>query len=208
MLKRIRAEEPDDLVVVDGGSVDETGTQARNAGARVINSHRGRGLQQNLGAASTLSEVLLFLHADCHIEPGSLDDLRRFMNDHPGIAAGCFRMRVESKGLMYKLIETAADIRAAFLGIPYGDQGIFVRRKVFDRLGGFPEIPLMEDVIFSLRLRGEGRIAVLPRRIFVSPRRWQSQGVIRQSLWNWALTIGAAAGVSPSHLARFYPHVR
>ncbi len=208
MLKRILAEGPDELVVVDGGSVDETVSHARHAGACVIPSHRGRGLQQNRGAGSTSSEVLLFLHADCYLEPGSLDNLRLFLNDHPGVAGGCFRTRVESRDLMFRLIDIAADIRAAFLGIPYGDQGIFVRREVFDRHGGFPEIPLMEDVFFSLRIRGEGRIAVVPRRIFVSPRRWQSRGLIRQSLLNWALTVAAAAGVSPSRLARFYPHIR
>ncbi len=207
-LQRVLAEDPDELVVVDGGSIDETVAIARASAVRVIESPRGRAVQQNRGAASTTSDVLLFLHADCHVEPGGLAYLRRFMGEHAKVPGGCFRMRVESPEPVFRAIDRAADMRAGLFGIPYGDQGIFARREVFDRLGGFPEVPLMEDVFLALRLRSQGRIAVLPRQIRVSPRRWRSRGIVRQTLLNWALTAAAAAHVSPSNLARFYPPVR
>jgi len=207
-LQRILAEAPDELVVIDGGSSDETVSLVKSAGVRVLESPRGRADQQNRGAESTSSEILLFLHADCHLEPGSLLHLRQYMSDHPGISGGCFRMIVESDDWRFRAINRAADIRAGVIGIPYGDQGIFVRRTLFNRLGGFPVVPLMEDVFLSLKIRGLGRIAVLPKRIFVSPRRWQSRGLIYQTLLNWCLTIAAAAHVSPEHLARYYPPIR
>ena len=94
------------------------------------------------------------------------------------------------------------------MGIPYGDQGLFVRRRTFDQIGRFPEVPFLEDVGLAMRLRRQGRVAVLPARIFVSPRRWAQHGIVGQTLRNWALTAAAAAGVPASTLARFYPHVR
>ncbi len=117
-------------------------------------------------------------------------------------------MRIEDSHPLYRAIDTAAHLRAGLLGLPYGDQGIFIRRSVFESIGGFPETPLMEDVMISLRLRREGRLAVLPARIFVSPRRWRQCGIIKQTLKNWALTTAAALGISTESLVRFYPHIR
>ena len=207
-LQRIRNEWPHELVVVDGGSSDDTVALAREQGVQVLESTPGRAVQQNRGAAATSSEVLLFLHADCSLEPGSLRFLRAYLEEHPQVSGGCFRMRVTSKSPLFRAIDLAGDVRAALIGIPYGDQGIFTRRKIFETLGGFPELPLMEDVFFSIRLRQEGRIAVVPRRIFVSARRWRKRGIIGQTLLNWSLTIAAAANVPPFRLARFYPVVR
>lgn len=93
-------------------------------------------------------------------------------------------------------------------GLIYGDQGLFVKRRLFERMGGFPPLPFMEDLFFSKKLRRQGRIVAAPRRIFVSPRRWQQRGLVRQTLRNRTLTVLAAAGVSPNRLAAFYPQVR
>ena len=207
-LAALAGEGADEVVVVDGGSRDATVKRARAAGARVIESPRGRGVQQNRGAAAVGGDVLVFLHADCLLEPGALGRLRRFARDHPRVPGGCFRMRVEARDRVFRAIDGAADLRAGLLGVPYGDQGIFATRAAFERVGGFPEVPLMEDVLFALALRRLGRLAVVPARIHVSPRRWRHRGIVRQSLRNWALTVGGAAGVPLAVLARFYPVVR
>jgi rSAM/selenodomain-associated transferase 2 len=207
-LRRLAREGPDEVVVVDAGSDDGTAALARGEGVRVLESPRGRGVQQNRGAAAVGGDVLVFLHADCWLEAGALVVLRRFLGTHPRIPGGCFRMRVESDRPAYRLIDGAADVRGGLLAIPYGDQGLFVRRSAFQAVGGFPEIPLMEDVYFSLRLRRLGRLALVPARIHVSPRRWERYGILRQSVRNWWLTASAAAGVPVGVLARHYPSVR
>ena len=116
-------------------------------------------------------------------------------------------MTVPSPHPLYRAIDECATARVRLFGIVYGDQGLFLRRETFERAGGFPALRLMEDVFLSLRLRRMGRIVIGRRRIFVSPRRWQKVGLIRQTLRNWGLTALAAAGVHPDRLARFYPSV-
>lgn len=207
-LQDLATQGPDELIVADAGSPDGTADLAAAAGARVLRTPRGRGQQQNLAVAATTSELLLFLHADCRLEPGALDVLRRFAVRNPLVPGGCFRMAVEAQGLGFRSIDAAAHLRAGVLGIPYGDQAIFARRSAFDAVGGFPEIPLMDDLYFALRLRRLGRLALLPRRVFVSARRWRQAGLVRQSLRNWTLTALAAGGVSPERLGRFYPVIR
>jgi rSAM/selenodomain-associated transferase 2 len=207
-LKRLRAQEADEVIVADASSGDGTAELARAEGVLVIDCPRGRGIQQNRGAAAATGEILLFLHADCGLEPGAIAGLRLFMGRHPKVPGGCFRMRVDSAHPLFRTIDLAADLRAGLIGIPYGDQGIFLRRSFFDSLGGFPEIPIMEDVYMSLQLRRSGRVAVLPHRILVSPRRWTHRGILRQTLRNWLLTAAAALGVSTRTLSRFYPDVR
>lgn len=207
-LRRLAGQGADEVVVVDGGSRDETAALARGERVRVVSAPRGRGVQQNRGAAATTGDVLLFLHADCWLDPGALTALRRFIAANPRVPGGCFRMRVAAVAPSFRIIDTAAQFRAGLLGIPYGDQGIFVLRSVFARVGGFPAVALMEDVILALALRRRGRLAVLPPRIHVSPRRWQHQGILRQTLRNTCLILSAALGVPPRILERFYPVVR
>jgi hypothetical protein len=161
----------------------------------------------NAGAARAAGDVLLFLHADCLPEAGALAEAERLLL-RPGVAAGCFSMCVQAAGALYRLIDACATARVRLTGLVYGDQGLFVRREVFARAGGFPPLRLMEDVFLSRTLRRLGRVVVSPRRLFVSPRRWQRAGLVRQTLRNWALTAAAAGGVHPDRLARFYPIVR
>jgi rSAM/selenodomain-associated transferase 2 len=205
-LRGLAAEEPHEVLVVDGGSSDET-CRIAAAGARLVQGPRGRAVQMNLGAAHATGDALLFLHADCTLEPGALRAAAQALGRR-GVAAGCFRMRVTAPGLVYRAIDACATARVRFTGLIYGDQGLFLTRDLFARLGGFPPLRLMEDVFFSLRLRRWGRLVVVPRRIFVSPRRWQRQGVVRQTLRNWTLTALAAGGVHPDRLAPYYPSVR
>jgi rSAM/selenodomain-associated transferase 2 len=205
-LQRLRAEGPHEVLVVDGGSTDAT-CRIAAAGARLLHGPRGRAAQLNLGAAHATGETLLFLHADCALEAGALRAAAHALGRR-GVAAGCFRMTVTALGPVYRLIDGCATARVRLTGIVYGDQGLFVERERFRRLGGFPPLRLMEDVFLSTRLRRQGRVVVVPRRIFVSPRRWQRQGVVRQTLRNWALTALAVGGVHPDRLAPFYPAVR
>lgn len=207
-LRRLASQGADEVVVADGGSQDATVALARGEGAWVVESPRGRGIQQNRGAAATTGEVLLFLHADCWLDPGALSVLRRFVDAHPGVPGGCFRMRVEAAELAFRAIDAAAHLRAGVLGLPYGDQGIFATRGSFARVGGFPEVALMEDLFLARDLRRLGRVALVPARIHVSPRRWRRGGIIGQTLLNWCLTISAAMGISPRVLARYYRIVR
>ncbi len=207
-LARMVGQGADEVVVVDAASPDGTAALARSVGARVVDAPRGRGIQQNRGAAATSGDVLLFLHADCWLEPGAVGVLRLFVRDHPKVPGGCFRSRVQAEVPMFRAIDSAAHFRAGVLGVPYGDQAIFATRRAFERVGGFPEIPLMEDVFFSLRLRRLGRLGLLPSRVHVSPRRWHHQGLVRQTVRTGFLTASAAVGVPTPILARLYPLVR
>src|SRR5215831_9802667 len=205
-LRSVRAQRPHQVIVADGGSSD--GTRAAAAAADLfLEAPRGRAAQMNAGAARAGGDVLLFLHADCTLEPGALADAERRLRPS-GVAAGCFTMTVQARGLLYRSIDACATARVRLTGLVYGDQGLFLRRADFERLGGFPPLRLMEDVFFSRALRRRGRVVVSPRRVFVSPRRWQRTGLVQQTLRNWALTALAAGGVHPDRLARFYPAVR
>lgn len=193
-------------IVVDGGSSDETVTNAA-AADRIIASERGRGRQQNAGAAAAGGDVLLFLHADCWLEPGALEAVREALDDDRCIG-GCFRQRIDAAGAAYRLLESGNALRVRTVGWAYGDQGIFLRRSVFEQVGGFPDVPLMEDLLMMKRLRGRGRFRLLPHRIHVSPRRWQQHGIVRQTLRNWWFVLLAHLGVSPARLAQHYANVR
>ena len=205
-LRLLRPLRPHEVIVVDGGSTDATCRRAADADL-LLRGPRGRAAQMNLGAAHATGDVLLFLHGDCGLEAGALEEAEHCLGGR-NVVAGCFQMRVRAHGLLYRTIDTCATARVRLTGFVYGDQGLFLRREVFRRLGGFPEVRFMEDVLFSRELRRAGRIVVARKRVFVSPRRWQKVGVVRQTLRNWTLTALAAGGVHPDRLAEFYPHVR
>lgn len=207
-LRSLAEQGADEVVVADAESPDGTADLAAEAGARVVRSPRGRGVQQNRGAAAVEGDLLVFLHADCKLDRGAIDAARGNARRSPRVPAWCFRMRVDGEDRGFRSIDAAAHLRAGVLGYPYGDQGLVIPRWAFERVGGFPEVPLMEDVFIARRLRRLGRIGLLPARIVVSPRRWRRHGIVGQSLRNWALTVAAAAGVAPEVLARFYPIVR
>lgn len=193
-----------EVLVADGGSHDATGARAREAGARVVHSPRGRGRQLNRAAAAAGSRVLLFLHADNWVEPGALAQIEEALEDR-GVLGGAFLQQIEARGAAYRMLERGNAWRARFARLPYGDQGIFVRRDTFEALGGFDNVDLMEDVLFMRRFRRLARPVLLPGPIHVSPRRWQQSGVVRQTLRNWSLLTAARLGVPPDRLARYYP---
>lgn len=205
-IENLRQQRPLEIIVADGGSADGTVQWARSAD-QVLSVTPGRAAQMNAGAAAARGRHLLFWHADCTLQAGGLAAVQRALLRRT-VIAGCFSMRVAADGVMYRAIDLCAAARVRLTGVVYGDQGLFVRRDDFVRLGGFPAVRFMEDVLISQRLRREGRVIVLPERIFVSPRRWRQAGVVRQTLRNWALTGLALAGTPPDRLAHYYPQVR
>ncbi len=194
----------DEVIVVDGGSEDETVSLAKGGGATVLVSDPGRAIQQNLGARRAQGEVLLFLHADNWLAPDVGEQIRTCLQN-PEVLGGAFRQRIESAGSLYRLLEWGNAARVRWRGLPYGDQAIFLRRETFEQLGSFPQVDLMEDLLL---MRAFGRLAspvLLPGPTYVHPRRWQRHGVIRQTMRNWALLGAQAIGIRPDRLARFYP---
>jgi rSAM/selenodomain-associated transferase 2 len=196
----------DEIIVVDGGSTDDTVANAATA-YRVLTSPSGRAIQQNHGAAAATGDVLCFLHADCRLHPDSGRLMREVLRDEH-VIGGCFTQRIDAPGWKYRWLEWGNRQRVLWRQMAYGDQGIFLRRDVFDAVGRFPEWPLMEDVELMRRLRGRGRFVILPTPLVVSARRWQKRGVIRQTLLNWSLLWQFAQGVSPEELAKQYRPVR
>jgi rSAM/selenodomain-associated transferase 2 len=205
-IRALRTQKPREIIVVDGGSTDATIALARHAD-RVLVAEPGRAFQLNAGAAAATGDFLLFLHADCRLETGALAAIERTLARR-AILAGCLSMRVEAGGLGFRWMDAFATARVRWTGIGYGDQGLFLRTEDFRRLGGFPPIRFMEDVFFSRRLAQCGRMVVLSKKIYVSPRRWHAVGLVRQTLRNWTLTAAALAGISPDWLASYYPSVR
>ena len=205
-IRALRMQGACEIVVVDGGSSDATVALARDAD-HVLTSEPGRAFQMNAGADAARGDLLLFLHADCRLDPGALPAIERTLA-RPRILAGCFSMRIAADGWGFRSIDACASARVRFSGVVYGDQGLFLRRRDFEQLGGFPRVRFMEDVFFSQRLAQRGNVVVLPQRIHVSPRRWQKVGLMKQTLRNWTLTALALMGVSADRLVAYYPNVR
>ena len=143
---------------------------------------RGRGYQLNAGARSASGDVLLFLHADCWLEPDAKSQIEAALSD-PKIVGGAFRQRITHNRTIFRWLEWGNAARVRWRKLPYGDQGIFLRRETFEALGGFAEVRLMEDVLLMQELRRRrGMIKLLPGPLHVDPRRWLAQGVVRQTL--------------------------
>ncbi|GIX07259.1 MAG: glycosyl transferase [Candidatus Poribacteria bacterium] len=202
----IETQPPHERIIVDGGSTDETPEIAARLG-KLIRSPRGRAIQMNRGAKLAQGEVLLFLHADTWLEPGALEAVAQAVAK--GYVGGTFSQTIEGSHPLYRWIERAGNWRARFCRLFYGDAGIFVRREVFEQIGGFPEVPVGEEFEFSRRLRRAGRTVLLPVRIHISARRWEQEGIVRRTLKNWWITLLYHLGVPPERLARYYdPSVR
>lgn len=194
---------PHEIIVVDGGSADETCAIAQNRGATVIHSKPGRARQMNAGAAQATGNVLLFLHADT-ILPDNWADLVTETLSQPRVVAGAFGFRIAEKFAGRWLVEWTTDLRSRWFQNPYGDQTQFLRRAVFEELGGFADLPIMEDYELNQRLRKLGRVVTAKAAAITSGRRWKKLGVIRATLINKVMIAGYHLGLSPHKLAQFY----
>jgi rSAM/selenodomain-associated transferase 2 len=192
----------DQVVVVDGGSRDATAALAAEAGALVLRAPRGRASQMNAGAACATGDVLLFLHADCRLPAQAGRALRDAVAG--GARWGRFDVELDSSRRALAVVGAAMNLRSRLTGIATGDQAIFVDRALWDALGGYAPIPLMEDVELCARARRVARCACLRERVTVSARRWETRGVARTVVEMWAWRAAYALGVSPTTLHRLY----
>ena len=192
-----------EIVVVDGGSGDETVRLARPLSDKLVVSARGRSRQMNVGAAHARGDVLWFVHADSRLNPQLPAQLEAALN--AGHCWGRFNVRLSGRGMALRLIAWSMNQRSCLSGIATGDQGIFVERRAFQAIGGFPDIPLMEDIVLSRRLKRLARPACLPGPLIASSRRWERHGVWRTVLLMWRLRLAFFLGADPHRLhARYY----
>lgn len=191
------------VIVADGGSQDNTVSIAESLGAKVINVLPPRSRQMNEGAAEAVGDVLIFLHADTRL-PKNFDRLVLGSLAQPGIAAGAFELRIDDPTPGLRLIERVANWRSRCLRTPYGDQGIFMLKRVFHSAGGFSDFPIMEDFELIRRLRKKGKIITLPAPVLTSSRRWQNFGILKTTLINQLIVIAYYMGIPPNTIARLY----
>ena len=193
-----------EIIVVDGGSEDDTVEIAKKHGVKVmISPQPGRSFQMNFGAQKATGNILLFLHGDTILPEGYIQKIIIAFTETETIA-GAFELAIDGEKLSLRLVEKAVNWRSRLLSLPYGDQGIFVKASVFWELGGFPSLPIMEDFIFIRKLRSLGKITILPAPVITSGRRWQKLGVWKTTLLNQVIVMGYWLGVSPERLARWY----
>lgn len=193
-----------EVIVVDGGSRDNTLALSYEIADQVIVSKAGRAIQMNSGAAVATGNVFVFLHADTFLPDDAVQIISAAITDN---AWGRFNVRLSSSRLIFRLIESMINIRSCITSIATGDQVMFVERGLFERVGGFPEIALMEDVELSKRLKKINRSICVKQKVVTSSRRWESRGIIATVFLMWKLRLYYFLGMSPNKLNQLYRHV-
>lgn len=194
-----------EIIVVDGGSSDDTARLAAPHADQVISAPRGRGAQMNAGAAAACGSIMLFLHADTRLPAAAATLIVRAIDR--GAIWGRFDVKIEGQAAGLGLIAFMMNWRSRLTGIATGDQAIFVTKAAFTATGGFADIPLMEDIDFSRRMRALARPACLSEKVVTSGRRWEKHGVLRTIVTMWRLRLRYFFGANPNHLAREYGYV-
>ena len=193
----------DRVLVADGGSSDGSWELLNNLKCERVQTAPGRGIQLNHGARLMDSTVVLFLHADCWLPSGCTEQIRDAVASG-AFGWGGFLQRIEGSGWKYRWLEWGNRQRVWWQRLVYGDQGLWVRRDWYEAVGGFPDIPLMEDFVLSQRLARRGRPKLLAGPLRVNARRWEKRGVLRQTLLNWRISMMFRCGVKPESLAKLY----
>lgn len=192
-----------EIIVADGGSSDGTVEIAQSLGVRVLSTAARRATQMNAGAIAATGDILLFLHADTHLPRGYDSGVRQALAK-PSSVGGAFELKIDARRLCLRLVEIGVNWRSHFFQMPYGDQAIFLLSATFDKIGGFPDLPLMEDFEFVRRLKKQGRIEIVPQPVLTSARRWQQVGVLKTTIINQIVIIAYFLGVSPDRLGEWY----
>ena len=194
-----------ELIIVDGGSTDDSVHIAEKYG-KVLRSARGRAKQVNAGAAAATGDIFIFLHADIWLEKGALAAVETALSS--GYIGGGFRQKIDGESILYRVVEIVGDIRGKYLKVFYGDSGIFLSRVSFEKIGGFPEIPILEEIEFSKSLRRLGKTTLVTPHIHISARRWEKKGIVRTTVNNWLITLLYFLKFSSVQLAKLYRHIR
>ena len=193
-----------EIIVVDCGPDHRTLKAITSQNVVKVRSPRGRGRQMNEGSGHAKGEILLFLHADTELPLNARALIENAMQDGQH-AAGAFDLAIKSRRTVFRIIEFLASLRSRITRVPFGDQAIFIRKDYFSVIGGYRDMPIMEDVEIMKRIRKRGdRIVILPDRVTTSPRRWEKEGIVRCTLRNWLLQTLYPLGVPAHTLARFY----
>jgi rSAM/selenodomain-associated transferase 2 len=193
-----------EIIIVDGTEEQDTLKAIHSNNAIKISSEKGRAKQMNSGASVARGEVLIFLHADTELPPRALKKIH-FLMEQGDRVGGAFDLGIKSDKFIFKVIATLSSLRSRLNRIPFGDQAIFIQREFFNTIGGYKEIPLMEDVELMRRIKKSGnRIWIFYDRVMTSPRRWEKEGVVYCTLRNWTLQTLYFLGISPHRLAVFY----
>jgi rSAM/selenodomain-associated transferase 2 len=206
-LEELQRLKPDEMILVDGGSSDATREICQRFGVELYLSRPGRAAQMNFGAQRARGDVLLFLHADTRLPLSAFDEIRTALRDRK-VLGGRFDLQLDNPRPLLKLIGFMISLRSRLSKVGTGDQAIFVRREIFQELGGYPDIPLMEDVAFSRALKRRGSVACLRSRVVSSARRWEVDGIWRTILKMWTLKTLYLLGISPVRLKRYYGDTR
>lgn len=206
-VQAMRPAEPCEVIVVDGSPDLDTLRCLRGRNdVTALTAPVGRAKQMNRGASVARGEILIFLHSDTELPPGALGKIAEALRGNDAVG-GAFDLGIASEKGVFRIIERASSIRSRLTRIPYGDQAIFVKKEYFDLIGGFREIPLMEDIEFMQRVKKRGgRIRILKDRVMTSPRRWEKEGILYCTLRNWTISTLYYLGVSPELLNRYYRH--
>ncbi len=209
-LRHLQAEGAE-VVLVDGGSHDDSTSLARAAGFTVVEAERGRARQMNAGARHAHGDIVLFLHADTRLPEGAMQQVIQALAPasspeahRPALVWGRFDVRISGRSPWLRVVARMMNLRSRLTGIATGDQAIFVQRGAFEACGGFPEQPLMEDIELSRRLKRLSRPACLRARALTSGRRWESRGVWRTIVLMWRLRLAYWLGASPESIAKAY----
>ncbi len=195
-----------EVIIVDGGSLDDTVEIASRTSVKVLSAAGVRAIQMNLGAEFATGEILLFLHADTLLPPEFATMVRQVFSARGNLApiAGAFALRIDAPQRRFRLIEWGVNWRSRFANMPYGDQAIFLTAQTFAQLGGFPELPIMEDFQLMRQLGRLGRIEIIPTPVVTSARRWLKRGIFQTTVINQMMILGYYLRVPPTRLNQWY----